>query len=57
MIPSLPAGGHIARFLDELFPDADADTDDFQGSLVATALEIGVALGQFTAIPVLKLAD
>ena len=64
MIPSLPAGGHIARFLDELFPDADTDDfhgslviSTFQGSLVATALEIGVALGQFTAIPVLKLAD
>ena len=48
MMPSLPAGGHIARFLDELFPDADTDDfhgslviSTFQGSLVATALEIG----------------
>ena len=30
--PNFPPGGHLALFIDELFPSAD--TDDFNGTLV-----------------------
>lgn len=59
---SLPPGGHLAEFLHELFPQVP--TDDFQGTVgvqtdggnvAATALELGPAAGQFTALPVAPL--
>ena len=61
-IENFPAAGHVAKFIDELFPDAD--TDDFQGTLVveviggkvaATSLELGPEAGQFTSLPVTPL--
>ncbi len=60
---NFPPGGHLALFIDELFPGAD--TDDFEGTLVvevddekkaaATALELGSAAGEFTSLPVSPL--
>jgi hypothetical protein len=61
---ALPAGGHLARFIDELFPSAD--TEEFEGTLTvevgtfnalitATALELGSQAGQFTTLPVTPL--
>ena len=56
---NLPANGHLARFLDQLFPEAD--TAEFEGTLTvtaqggqiaATALELGTEAGQFTTLPV-----
>ena len=58
---SLAARGHLARFIDELFPNAD--TTDFQGTRVATAvgtgnkiaataIQIGQSAGEFTTLPV-----
>ena len=56
---ALGANGHLARFIDELFPEAN--TDDFPGTLTATAaggpiaataIEQGNQLGQFTTLPV-----
>ena len=61
-IESLASGGHVAQFIDELFPNAD--TDDFDGTLVvqvtggkvaATVLELGTEAGQFTTLPVTPL--
>ncbi len=61
-IEELAANGHLARFLDELFPDTN--TDDFEGTLVvevtdgrvaAIALELGTQAGQFTTLPVTPL--
>ena len=61
-IDELVANGHFAKFINELFPDAD--TDDFVGTLVvqasggeivATALELGEEPGQFTTLPVTPL--
>lgn len=61
-IPDLAAQGHLARFIDELFPSAA--TDDFEGTLVvqavrgkvaAVALELGSLPGQFTTLPVIAL--
>lgn len=61
-IESFPAGGQIARFIDELFPDLDAAS--FRGSMTvaaeggliaATALELGGQPGQFTTLPVTPL--
>ena len=61
--PNFPPGGHLALFIDELFPSAD--TDDFNGTLVvevddakkaaATALELGSEPGEFTSLPVQPL--
>ncbi|MEJ2076559.1 MAG: DUF5719 family protein [Acidobacteriota bacterium] len=54
-----PALGHLAKFINELFPEAD--TTDFSGTLivevqggkvVATALETGATAGEFTTLPV-----
>ena len=61
-IEGLPAGGHLAQFINELFPEAE--TDDFEGTVVgeadggkvaATALELGTEAGQFTTLPVTSL--
>lgn len=61
-IEGFPARGHLARFIDELFPEAM--TDAFEGTLivktdrgqiVATALELGPEPGQFTTRPVTAL--
>ena len=61
-IEDLAATGHIAKFIDELFPTADIG--DFEGTLVvevtggnvaATALELGSQPGQFTTLPVTPL--
>ena len=54
----LPGHGHLARFINELFPGVD--TDDFEGTLVveaasgrvvATVLQLGGA-GEFLSLPV-----
>ncbi|MBI2823049.1 MAG: hypothetical protein HYX74_12570 [Acidobacteria bacterium] len=61
---TLPANGHVARFLDELFPRAD--TTNFQGTLVvtvrtaggrvaATAIQLGASPGEFTTLPVIPI--
>ena len=64
MIEDFPARGHVAKFIDELFPDTD--TDSFEGTLVvevtggkvvATALELGTKPGEFTTLPVTPLQD
>jgi hypothetical protein len=56
---SLAANGHTAKYVPELFPDAD--TREFEGTvtvtstggqIAATAIELGSAPGQFTAFPV-----
>ena len=61
-IDELVANGHLAKFIDELFPEVD--TDDFVGTvvvqasggeIVATALELGDDPGQFTTLPVTPL--
>ena len=61
-IEDLAALGHLAKFINELFEEAD--TDDFEGTLVvevtggrvaATALELGTQPGQFTTLPVTPL--
>jgi len=59
----LPERGHLARFLDELFPSAD--TAQFEGTVTATVsngafvtgvvLEIGAKPGEFTTMPVTPL--
>ena len=59
----LAANGHLARFLDELFPEAD--TDEFEGVVTAIAadsvlivgavFEIGSNPGEFTTMPVTPL--
>ena len=63
-IEDFPAGGHVAKFINELFPDTD--TDNFEGTLVvqvtggkvaATALELGTQPGEFTTLPVTALQD
>ncbi|MBI4457263.1 MAG: hypothetical protein HY644_15395 [Acidobacteria bacterium] len=59
---ALKAGGHVARFIDELFPSAD--TNNFEGTLTvtaegggiaATAIQLGSQAGQFTTLPVTRL--
>ena len=61
-IENFPARGHLARFIDELLPEAEIS--GFEGTLVvnatggqiaATALELGPAPGQFTTLPVTPL--
>jgi hypothetical protein len=55
---NLPANGHTARFIHELFPQAD--TRAFEGTLTVTAegglitatgIEIGSTAGEFTTLP------
>ena len=62
MIENFPARGHMARFINELFPEANAD--NFEGTLVvktsvgqivAAVLEFGAEPGEFTALPVTPL--
>ena len=62
VLEDFPAYGHLARFIDELFPQAD--TADFAGTLVirsetgkisATAIELGIAAGEFTTLPMTPL--
>ena len=57
-ILALPANGHIARFIQELFPSVD--TSEFEGTVIvtagggtitATAIEIGSKPGEFTTLP------
>ncbi|PYV38843.1 MAG: hypothetical protein DMG09_10845 [Acidobacteria bacterium] len=61
---SIPANGHVAKFVHELFPGAD--TAKFQGSVIVTAastdglvsvaaLRLGSYLGQFTTLPVVAV--
>ena len=58
----LRANGHMARFLEELFPNAD--TRDFQGTLtvtaeggtiVGTAIQVAFQEGRLTTLPVTEL--
>ncbi len=58
---ALAAGEHLAKFIDELFPNADltnfegtitVTTGSLNGLIVATALELGTAPGEFTTLPV-----
>ncbi len=58
-LEDFPANGHLAQFIDELFPNAD--TSAFSGTLTiqvevgtatATALELGRTPGEFTTLPV-----
>ena len=58
----LPANGHVARFIEELFPDAD--TSEFEGTLTVTAkkgtiagtaIQVGSKPGEFTTLPVTPL--
>jgi hypothetical protein len=59
---SLAANGHLAEFLEQLFPNAD--TRDFRGTVtvtasggdvVATAIQLGARAGEFTTLPVTAL--
>ncbi len=59
----IPAGGHLSRFIDELFPAAD--TDAFEGTLVGrvdegsigvVAVELGATTGHLISLPVVALA-
>ena len=59
VIQEFPAQGHLAKFIHELFPEAN--TFEFEGTLViqaatgkisATALELGTQPGEFTTLPV-----
>ena len=61
---NLPANGHVARFVEQLF--SAVDTTNFQGTLVitaytsggsvsATALQVGASPGQFTTLPVVPI--
>lgn len=61
-VSTLVGGGHLARFIDELFPAVD--TSNFEGTLVvrsgqgriaATVLELGTRPGEFTTLPVTPL--
>lgn len=63
VLEDFPGLGHDARFIDELF--TDADTEDFAGTLIVrasgngliagTALELGPGPGEFTTLPVTPL--
>ena len=61
-IPEFAAGAHLARFIDELFPNVDSG--DLDGTLVvrvesgrvaATVLVLGPEAGQFASLPVIPL--
>lgn len=58
---SLGPGEHLAKFIDELFQNAELEhfegtltvtTASLNGLLIATALELGPQAGQFTTLPV-----
>ncbi len=64
VIENFPAGGHLAKFIDELF--SKAQLDNFTGTLVvqsiggpigAVALELGSKPGEFTTLPVVPVRD
>jgi hypothetical protein len=59
---ALRANGHFARFVEQLFPEAD--TKNFHGTITVsaeggqiagTAIQIGGRAGQFTTLPVTEL--
>lgn len=61
---TLTSNGHLAKFIDELFPAAD--TANFQGTLLvtvrtaggkvaATAIQLGASAGEFTTLPVVPV--
>ena len=59
---TVPADGHVAKFIHELFPHSD--TREFAGSLVVTsangpiaglAAQLGGRPGEFTTLPVVPL--
>ena len=61
-IESFPGRGHLARYVGQLFPEAELD--EFEGTLtvevrggsvVATAVELGLQPGQLTTLPVTDL--
>jgi len=58
---TIPANGHISKFIQELF--ANADTREFQGTLsvmtdegllAGIAIQLGARQGQFTTLPVIS---
>jgi hypothetical protein len=58
----IPAGGHTARFIHEVFPDAD--TREFSGSVTVSsengpisgvAIQLGLTTGEFTTFPGLPI--
>ena len=60
----IAAGGHLSKFINELFPAAD--TASFEGTLVGrvdegsiavVAVELGVRTGHLIALPVTALAE
>ena len=62
ILPEFAAGAHLARFIDELFPNVDSR--DLDGTLVvrvesgkvaATVLVLGPEAGQFASLPVIPL--
>jgi len=59
---TLKENGHVARFVEQLFPEAD--TSDFEGTLtvtaaggniVGTAIQLGAKAGEITTLPVTEL--
>lgn len=63
-ISNLAPLGHVARFISELFPEAE--TEDFLGTvtatitggeIAATAIELGTQEGEFTTLPVTPLEN
>jgi len=64
VIEDFPAGGHLAKFINELF--TQASVENFAGTLVvqsvggpvaAVALELGSKPGESTTLPVVPLKD
>ena len=61
-IPEFAAGAHLARFIDELFPDVDSHELDGTlvvrveaGKVAAATLVLGSEAGQFASLPVTPL--
>ncbi len=61
---SLPPRGHVAVFIDELFPDATvesfhgvAEVTVVEGLVTATAMELGNTVGRFTTLPVTQVRE
>ncbi len=58
----LPPFGHLARFVSELFPDADLDEfmgtligESQQGRMAVTAMDLGRKMGEFASLEVMQL--
>ena len=60
----IPAGGHLSKFINELFPAAT--TDEFEGTLIGrvaegsiavVAVELGVTAGHLISLPVSALTE